>query len=258
VEHYLVLIFTFSLCHNVVWRGDDYLDKNKKERKHHIQHKLEDRPVRAVRLVLRNDEFYLEDEKAQRIKTIQTNVIGTRERENDKGDKVLFNLTDVGEGYLGDINQIFLQYDLIYAIDTNYKEINGTIYSVTAITRAIKTGEDIFDGQLTNFSFVWNDKYPEKIENWAWVGTIENIRNVDNLYYPGRKVILVVDSDLDKIEQFNNKEIPIFEDYFLPEGFILYYASADSGSEYMPNKMIQMCDKHAKDELKEIEKEIKS
>lgn len=147
----------------------------------------------------------------------QTNVTGTRKRKKEKGDKVLFKLTDIVESCLLDINASFLQYSTIYTIDTNYKKIKDKLYSVTAVAQLIKTEDDNFECLITPLELVWNNTYPEKMENWAWAVVIEKIRKDDKCYALGEKIRIVVDSDLGNIEKYNDKELLIYGNYYLPE-----------------------------------------
>jgi len=63
-----------------------------------------------------------------------------------------------------------------------------------------------------------------------------------------------VDNDWGNIPKYNSRELPIFEGFYLPNYFTLFYASSDTGSEYLPNVLIKMCDKYASEELKKIRK----
>jgi hypothetical protein len=55
------------------------------------------------------------------------------------------------------------------------------------------------------------------------------------------KIGLIVDSDLGNHQAFNNREIPIFDDFYLPENVTIIYASDKGGTEYLSTKMIKYC-----------------
>jgi hypothetical protein len=49
--------------------------------------------------------------------------------------------------------------------------------------------------------------------------------------------------------------MPIIDDFYLPADFTLIYASADVGKEYVPNRLISLCDKEANSVLARIKAE---
>lgn len=65
-----------------------------------------------------------------------------------------------------------------------------------------------------------------------------------------RRRCLVVDSDLDVLMRINRREEAIIEDFFLPEGWQLNYAS-DKSADFILNKMIKFCDRESKRVRKE-------
>ena len=60
-----------------------------------------------------------------------------------------------------------------------------------------------------------------------------------------KTVAIVVDSELGALQQYNKREKPLVQDIYLPPGFTLVYASADSGMEFIANQLIRICDKCA-------------
>ena len=57
--------------------------------------------------------------------------------------------------------------------------------------------------------------------------------------------------DKGRILGYNNRTIPVFEKWYLPDNYTLIYATADSSDEWC-NKMIKQCDKSASIRLNEI------
>lgn len=88
---------------------------------------------------------------------------------------------------------------------------------------------------------------PERPENENWVRLIELLKQSCHCTDP-RMVGIVVDSDLGNIEDYNNRKLPIFKDYFLPESYELIYAS-DKVSDNILNQMISACHKLATDTI---------
>jgi hypothetical protein len=56
---------------------------------------------------------------------------------------------------------------------------------------------------------------------------------------------LVVDSELDKHQAINCRELPYYGEHFLPENTGLIYASTDAGTGLL-NKLIKSCDKNSR------------
>lgn len=54
---------------------------------------------------------------------------------------------------------------------------------------------------------------------------------------------LIIDFDLGSLDAYNARLSPLIDDYYLPEGFELMYASAEVGMENVQNKLISCADK---------------
>jgi hypothetical protein len=63
---------------------------------------------------------------------------------------------------------------------------------------------------------------------------------------------MLVDSDLGNHDKINNREIPIFDEFYLPEGFELFFSSSDGGMETLTNRLIRFCDRYSKQVLEWI------
>jgi len=68
------------------------------------------------------------------------------------------------------------------------------------------------------------------------------------------RVGVIVDAHLDALESMNSGSSPILDDFFLPAGIQLLYASSDSGTEPV-NRMLKMADRYANDLLWNIERD---
>ena len=64
-------------------------------------------------------------------------------------------------------------------------------------------------------------------------------------------MVIVIDSELGNLEGYNNRTIPIFGQWTLPENYLFMYATADTSDEWC-NKIIKQCDKTALQRLKAI------
>ena len=68
-----------------------------------------------------------------------------------------------------------------------------------------------------------------------------------------KEIGIVVDSDLGNIPDYNTGKKPIIDTFYLPDKITLLYASSDAGKEYLPNKLIAVCDKEANTLIRHIQ-----
>lgn len=132
------------------------------------------------------------------------------------------------------------KYKHIIAIDTNTFSLESNI-----VKQEIKLGlgiglvllekDDDFDIKPIPYPFVTSINC-DKPENENWVRIIELLRRNCQCSDP-RKIGVVVDSDLGNIRDYNNRDKPIFDDYFLPKEFELIFAS-DKVKDNVFNVMI--------------------
>lgn len=147
--------------------------------------------------------------------------------------------------------------DYLCAIDTNSRIIGDTkvsvsvIYQVPGILREYKGSIPFHCLYTYLITGVVDDMNPEVI---GW--NIFLSRNIiSNHFANGRRLGLVVDSELDKLDSMNSKACPYYENYFLPDYVSLIYASSDSGKEYLANKILSYCDSTGKQILDKIQKD---
>jgi len=149
-------------------------------------------------------------------------------------------------------NRSLLQYSHIYGIDTNSKYINGKLNVIGVLTKMQLISSNSMGGEakfIVKQIMGWEyDDAQENLEQQSWVYGCRYILNetaVINL----PKIALIVDCDLGKIELYNERTMPIFEDYYLPPIIKLFYGSADVGKEYIANSLISFTDKKASEYL---------
>lgn len=173
------------------------------------------------------------------------------ERISGKGDKVLNQaFSDINTL---DIDRVLTSFDFIYGADTNTIQLNELFFSfgVLAKCEITEKTDTNFRANISLYHTMEssNCEKVSNIENYFWIYAIKYI--LDNNSIPiDSKVALVVDSDFSHLEKFNKQEKPIAGDFYLPQNFSLIYASADSGAEYLANKVIRYCDRIAKDNLR--------
>jgi hypothetical protein len=77
------------------------------------------------------------------------------------------------------------------------------------------------------------------------VQVIQAIR-CSSTYRPHFQFGLIVDSDLENLERYNNRELPVYGDFYLPQSMKFIYASSEIASETYTNMMIALADKESK------------
>jgi len=63
------------------------------------------------------------------------------------------------------------------------------------------------------------------------------------------RIALIVDHDLNGLDGYNLRTVPIHEGFFLPENVDLIYAN-DRGTNFIGSKLVRMCDVESRAELK--------
>jgi len=144
-------------------------------------------------------------------------------------------------------------FDFIFAMDTNtHIEKCGDFFcSAAAIYYAeIRRFSEHERNMLCSPFMVidWYHPREMKMEPVTWM---EAIKKIQEIIPSTKKVGIVIDSELGKLEGYNNRTLPVFGQWRLPENYSFLYATADVSDEWC-NKMIKQCDKTAKKRLKDI------
>lgn len=143
-------------------------------------------------------------------------------------------------------------YKYLCAIDTNSREVHGRIVSMSVVC----LGWWFIEGDYTKFNFTPSHymeflDFSGKSERFAWCEFLKLIEKGTD--YNGINTFgVIVDSDLDDIPSINNRQIPLYDDYYLPSKMELIYASSDK-ADTVQNKMIKISDKYASKLLEEFE-----
>lgn len=182
---------------------------------------------------------------------IDTYAQTTYERESPKGPKVINKVPLNSKAlHFASDPSIFEDYDLLFAIDTNTRNLSGAKHSVGGFLycelqkhrRAIKW--------LAPFGIEFTDE--DKPENFSWKVVIEHI-----LYDPALRSVprigMLVDSDYGKMDNYNKRMLPIWGDVSIPTNVRLIYASTDTGKDFLINKLISEADKFSNVLLDHIE-----
>jgi hypothetical protein len=146
-------------------------------------------------------------------------------------------------------------YNAIFAIDTNTKFLGQNRMSVCSIFQCecYYRGEKDIGFSVYRIGNLAAKNLPDKLEEkMAIVNLIYTIVTLQE-YNDSLKIAIITDHDLENIKKYNNRELPIINDFYLPENFLLIYATADAGKENVFNKLISLCDKEASKVLKNLE-----
>lgn len=164
----------------------------------------------------------------------------------NKIPKVVFDIPTNKDNLFVDDISLLQRFDYIYAVDTNSKIIQDELITISCYMRFI-TKKRI--GELFEPIVIRNKKVTEKM---GWVELIRAILQ-DKAYQQDFKIAVVVDSDYGNINKYNNRELPLIGNLYLPPNFELIYASTDTGMNHLQNKLISECDLLAKRTYKKFE-----
>ncbi|MFT6910194.1 MAG: hypothetical protein ACJAS1_006922 [Oleiphilaceae bacterium] len=146
-----------------------------------------------------------------------------------------------------DSNHQLLSYDHLIAVDTNTRYLNDSTVSITAAYHLIpeihQKGIARCRAAVLAILELWN--VVGKPENMGWYQILSAISAYPDQY--AGKIALIVDSDLGNHQCFNNRELPIFDDFYLPKNVTIVYASDKGGAKYISSKMIKYCHDLASD-----------
>ncbi|MGC3975386.1 MAG: SEC-C metal-binding domain-containing protein [Nitrospira sp.] len=182
---------------------------------------------------------------------INTYAQNAYEKHGSKGQKIINKVPLRSDSLQFYSDQSILEsFDLLFAIDTNTREIEGVRRSVGAflyceIDKATKKFK-------WHFPFAVDFTHENKPENFSWKILIDHVLDDPELSILPR-IGIVVDSDLGQINLYNEGALPIWGNVMLPLNVILIYASTDTGKDYVINRLIGESDKTATALLDHIE-----
>jgi hypothetical protein len=170
----------------------------------------------------------------------------TRDRDN-KGPKVLHASTSATNDTWLSTNHQLLSYDHLIAVDTNTNYVCGSSVSITAAYHVVpeKRGAQQTSCRASVLALIefWN--VIGKPENLGWWQVLQALGDYP-LEFAGQ-IGLIVDSDLGNHQAFNNRTLPIFADFYLPDNVTIIYGSDKGGGEHLSTKMIKYCHDLASD-----------
>lgn len=148
-------------------------------------------------------------------------------------------------------------FDVIFAIDTNTKQIGDDLISVSCVLECV--AEKVERAQEVSIRcrqcgiITFKNCIENEAEKFAWAKLV-SIATSGARYSNKLRVCLITDHDLGMHGKYNSRELPIYKDVFLPANFTLVYAAGDAGKENVLNMLIVECDKQAGSILAQLEK----
>jgi hypothetical protein len=148
-------------------------------------------------------------------------------------------------------------FDLIIATDTNTKDIGSEAISVTGVISCVVRSTPEPNRYLVDFpehGIILFRNCPSNLpsEKYGWIMIIKKVNS--NPQNKLKRLAIVTDHDLDNHQLYNNKQIPIFRNFYLPDNIKLMYGRGDGSTENLLNDVVKKCDKKATEALREIEK----
>lgn len=183
----------------------------------------------------------------------QTHYIGESGKE-----KVLSRVQDKVIPNEGDlIRHLSSSFDLIIAVDTNTKVIESEAVSVSGVIHCVVQATPDpgrYNVVFPSHGAILFRNCPSELpsEKFGWMTVMQNI-NRDPLNRI-KKYAIITDHDLGNHTLYNNKKLPIFRDFYLPDNFILMYGS-DRSQQNLLTYLIKQCDKKSADALKAFEQD---
>jgi uncharacterized protein YuzE len=132
-------------------------------------------------------------------------------------------------------------YDQVWAVDTNSKSAFGCTVNVTALSVVATDRSEA----ILPFGLILFGKTKGIAELFGWRQFIK-LAMSHSQYHESHRYGLIVDADLPNIKRYNNRTLPIHEDFFLPNNFELIYATADKGGDSIFNRALKRSDNLAK------------
>ncbi len=190
--------------------------------------------------------------------TKMINIYSEITYDRQKRPKVLSRVPQA-KGATFEINEaIENNFDIVFAIDTNTRQFGDYNVSVSGIIQCQKviavdpSGKAWQDWQYWVPFCMEFIEIKTKPENLGWMMLIDLLISKVSKFIE-KRIGIIVDSDLENLNHYNLRTLPIYEGFFLPKKIKLIYASCDGGMEFFSNKMLRLADKVSKNMLDELE-----
>lgn len=230
------------------------MKKNKQPRFHELEMKFEKDDIPSEIIISSDMDISFRDDTGKSISPISSALSFAFQKTQKPQSKILGRTVLDPDLICVDVTKALGQYDQILAVDTNTKEINGEIISVCCV---VKCQLDLSESPKFTAN-AWPDacievrNITEAPERLFWEVVLRGIVKSEGYEKLG-SVAIVVDSELGRLDDMNNRTEAIRADYMLPEKCSLIYASADKGREWIGYHLIKLCDRVASIVLEGLE-----
>jgi hypothetical protein len=180
--------------------------------------------------------------------TEMTNIYSETTFDRPKGQKVVSRVPILGGAHFKIDDAIEKNFDIVFAIDTNTRNIRGYSISISGVIQCQKVFAVDSMGMAKKY-WQWFTPFcmeflevKSKPENLGWMMLIDYITSPLRDFFK-KRIGIIVDSDLGKLNQYNLRKSPIYEEVLLPKNIQLIYASSDVGRDLFPNQMLKLADR---------------
>jgi hypothetical protein len=200
--------------------------------------------------IVKNDDrtFSLIDSQGELVEHEQSESVGYLKSSGKA--KIIRSIVRKDDDRPGD--NPWKKYDKIGFIDTNSMIENGWKIYVSSPSLLLWQNEDRRLANIHHVDFLAglcsNQVNPERI---GWTDFIQRLQ-ASQVLTASDKVLIIVDSEKGLISSINERTEPVFEQFMLPDGFTLAYATSDAGSESWINKEMKRRDRVASLALTEV------
>lgn len=169
-----------------------------------------------------------------------------------KGPKVTFQIPEQGQA-VGSLAAALRPYNHIVGVDTNSCTHHDEIICVSAICEMRNLN---FEGLRWSCTAepLWALEFHDPTKSAERIGWRHALSRGSELGWlnKGVRTLLVVDAFLDELHQINERKAALVDDFVLPHGVSIAYASSDAASDSPLNGLIARCDQLAREILKHV------
>jgi hypothetical protein len=147
------------------------------------------------------------------------------------------------------------RFDVILAIDTNTKQIGNDLVSISCVFECYAKQINATQLQVSyrkHGNMAFRNCPNGEAERFAWSRLVMMVTS-DPRYNEKLRVALITDHGLSRLAKYNTRELPIYQNFFLPSNFTLIYASSDIGKDNVLNALLIECEKDASSMFNQLE-----
>lgn len=208
--------------------------------------------VSSSGISMENDKISIIDNDGKKI--IPDDITYKRVSTRGENKEKTISSLHVNDGNNSTINiglPAFANFDFVFAIDTNARQIESQMIYCTAASHILyhKQKREAYCEFVGGFIFIDPIIPAEKV---GWFHFMDRIMRRYGRILKGKKAVLLTDHDLTKHDDINNHIITMVPNIGIPNEFCLAYASADR-LDNEANEFIRFCDKEATTILRNID-----